>query len=198
MWSEGFGRGNPGVRLRGKALGIIGFGRIGQEIAKMARGLGMHVIAMKQHPQPHPWVQILGLDHLETLLESSDFLVVACPLTKMTEGFIGRDELDMLKPSAFLVNIARGRIVDEDALYETLLNKRIAGAGLDVWYLYPREDPLGPQLPASRDFHQLENVVMTPHRAAYDRETFDDIIEFIARNIERVASGIRPLGLVPL
>lgn len=197
-WSEGFGNGNFSVQLRGKTIGIIGFGRIGQEVARMARGFGMQVIALKQHPYPHPWVQILGSDQLETLLKVSDFLIVACPLTKATEGLIGRKEFELMKSTAFLVNIARGKIIDETALYEALRDKQIAGAGLDAWYLYLQEDRLSLQLPSNRAFHQLENVVMTPHRAAYDRETFEATNDFIVKNVERLASGKRPLGLVQL
>jgi phosphoglycerate dehydrogenase-like enzyme len=197
-WSEGFANGNPSVQLRGKTIGIIGFGRIGQEVARIARGFGMRVIAIKQHPYPHSWVQVLGSDQLETLLKESDFVIVACPLTKATEGLIGRKELELMKPTAFLVNIARGKIIDENALYESLYDKQIAGAGLDAWYLYLQEDRSSLQLPSSRAFHQLENVVMTPHRAAYDRETFEATIDFIVSNIGRLASGKRPLGLVQL
>jgi len=99
-----------------------------------------------------------------------------------------------MKPSAYLINTGRGEIVDEDALYHALAHRSIAGAALDVWYRYPRER--GPVAPATRPFHELPNVLMTPHVSGWTNGMLDARAKLIAENIRRVASGEQPLNLV--
>jgi phosphoglycerate dehydrogenase-like enzyme len=117
------------------------------------------------------------------------------PAMPATIGLIAAPQLASMKPGAFLVNVARGAIVDEAALYDALATRRIAGAALDVWYNYPR-DP-GATLPGRFPFHELPNVLMTPHVAGASDGMLDARARVIAENIRRVAQGEQPLNLVP-
>ncbi len=159
--------GAPTMLLEGKTAVILGFGAIGSRLATMCLALGMEVHTVRRHSdRPHPeLVQLHGLDDLHDLLPMADALFIALPLTPETEGLIGPKEIGLLPPSCVLVNIARGSIVNEEALYMALKDERIAAAGIDVWYNYPRTPESQANTPPSRfPFHELENVVMSPHR----------------------------------
>ncbi len=148
-----------GNELFGKTLGVVGFGRIGSHLARMAKCCGMEVICATRSPEKHgeeagkAGIKIVSLDEL---LRKSDFVSVHTPLTGETGHMISERELGMMKPSAFLINTSRGGVVDEGALYEALSGKRIAGAGLDVFSAEPYSGPLT----------KLDNVVLTPHIGA--------------------------------
>jgi phosphoglycerate dehydrogenase-like enzyme len=135
-----------------------------------------------------------GPDLLDEVLRRSDYVVIAMPATLETTGRIRCRELDLMKPSAFLINVARAEIVDEDALYHALSRRSIAGAALDVWYRYPSER--GPVMPATRPFHELPNVLMTPHIAGWTEGMLEARARLIAENIRRIACGETPLNLV--
>ena len=159
--------GAPTMLLEGKTAVILGFGAIGSHLTTMCLALGMNVHAVRRHTdQPRPeLVQVHESDDLHNLMPIADALFIALPLTPETEGLIGREEMDLLPSSCVLVNIARGTIVDEEALYLSLREKRIAAAGIDVWYNYPRTPESRADTPPSRfPFHELDNVVMSPHR----------------------------------
>jgi phosphoglycerate dehydrogenase-like enzyme len=143
-------------QLRGKRLGLIGTGLIGREVASMCRGLGLEVVAWTFHPNPTLAVS-LGLRYveLEELLQTSDIVSLHLRATPDTQQFLNRERLGMLKSSAILVNTARGALIDEAALVEWLREKRIAGAGLDVFEAEP--------LPAGHPLATLPNVLLTPH-----------------------------------
>jgi phosphoglycerate dehydrogenase-like enzyme len=135
--------------LAGKTVGCIGYGHIGRAIARRAKAFGMRVMALARTPReldpPPDWLGEPG--QLPALLEAADFVVIACPLNAATRGMIGAAELAEMRPEAVLINVARGPIVDEDALYQALLMRTIRGAVLDTWYQYP--DPAIP----TRDPH---------------------------------------------
>jgi phosphoglycerate dehydrogenase-like enzyme len=135
-----------------------------------------------------------GPETTDKVIGSSDYLLISMPATADTVGLIDRRRLGLMKPSAFLINVARAQIVDEDALYEALAEQSIAGAALDVWYRYPRT--AGPSPPATRPFHQLPNVLMTPHVSGWTDGMLDARAKLIAENIRRVAAGETPLNLV--
>ena len=144
--------------LHGKRLGILGFGSIGQAIGLRARAFGMHVIGLRRHPAQSDCAdEIWTDDRLDELLPTVDHFVVAVPLTPATKGLITRTRLQLLKPTAYIYNIARGTVVDEPALIEALTQGRLAGAGLDVFW----EEPL----PASNPLWSHPNVLLTPHSA---------------------------------
>src|SRR5690606_23283765 len=146
--------------LNGRTLGIVGLGGIGREVAWRARALGMHVIASRRSARPGPeGVELLtGTDALPTLLERSDAVVIAVPSTPSTRGLIDAAALRRMKPSAVLVNVARGDVVDEQALTEALAAGRLRGAALDVFAHEP--------LPERSPLWTLSNVLILPHVSA--------------------------------
>jgi len=135
-----------------------------------------------------------GPDSIGEVLRGSDYVLISMPATSETIGSIDRGRLGLMKPTAFLINVARAEIIDEDALYEALAQRSIAGAALDVWYRYPREP--GRAAPAARPFHELPNVLMTPHVAGWTDGMVDIRARLIAENIRRVACGVTPLNLI--
>ncbi len=147
-----------GIELGGKTLGVIGLGRIGRELAKRAIAIGMKVIGtdplVDQEVVKAVGVELVGL---RQLLQESDFVSLHMPLNTETKGLIGAGELEIMKPTSYLVNCARGGVVDESSLYDALKNNKIAGAALDV---YENEPPEGSPL------LDLENIALTPHIAA--------------------------------
>ncbi|MEZ4647925.1 MAG: 2-hydroxyacid dehydrogenase [Candidatus Eisenbacteria bacterium] len=165
--------------LAGRSAVILGLGAIGRRVAKFCLAFGMPVTAVCRTSRTHSaWgsdlegVEVRDISSLQDLLPQARVLFLTLPLTEETRGLIGERELGLLPRDAILVNVARGPIVDEDALFAALESHRIAGAGLDVWYRYPRdEDDRRDFLPSSRPFHTLENVVLSPHRGGDTLET---------------------------
>ena len=153
-----------GSDVWGKTLGIVGFGRIGQAVARRGRAFEMRVLAVEPQPDLEA-VRSLGVEltDLETALRESDYVSLHAPATPETHGLINARTLALMRPTAYLVNTARGPLVDEEALYEALRSGALAGAGLDVWDPEP-PDPASPLL-------QLENVVATPHVAGGSHES---------------------------
>ena len=183
--------------LAGRTIGILGYGRIGQNIARLARAFGMRVCAIRRdvgQSMEDDLALLGGPDILDRVLERSDYVVVSMPASPQTVGWIGEPQLRRMKPSAYLINVARGEIVDEDALYHALARRTIAGAALDVWYRYPREP--GATAPATRLFHELPNVLMTPHVSGATDGTLDARAKLIAENIARIVRGEPPLNRV--
>jgi D-2-hydroxyacid dehydrogenase (NADP+) len=176
--------------LHAKTLGVLGLGNIGQEVARLARAFGMQVIALETRPIEKPeYVElILSPERLIELLSQSDFVVITLPLTPETRGLIGEVELEAMKPTAYLINVARGGIVDEAALIRTLSEKRIAGAGLDVFGSEP--------LPPESKFWELPNVIMSPHIAGR-REDYDVLAtDLFCDNLKRYLSGKPLLNII--
>ena len=182
-WGMGFMLGSS---LQGKRLGIVGLGGIGKWVAQRARAFGMEIAYHQRNPAP-PEVEVaLGAERLplEQLLASADVVSLHCPLTPETRHLIGAAELAAMKPTAVLVNAARGPIVDEAALAEALAEGRIAAAGLDVFENEPEVEPrlLG-----------LDNVVLTPHLGSATVETRTAMAELAARNAISVLRGQGPI-----
>ena len=128
-------------------------------------------------------------------LKQSDFLVVCCDLNSKTEGMLGKKELESMKKEAVLINVARGRVVDEQALYQVLLDQKIGGAVIDVWYNYIGADKKE-VWPSNYPFQDLENVILSAHESAWTREQIERRWKFIAGNLERVEQNITPENLV--
>jgi phosphoglycerate dehydrogenase-like enzyme len=185
----------PWPEMAGKTLGILGYGHIGQCVARRARAFDMEVLAIRRDTtQPDPHAVVRGPDALHDVLARADYLLITLPLTAETRGLIGERELKAMKPGAILVNVARADIVDEDALYQALAERRITAAALDVWYRYPTGP--GPALPARRPFHELPNVLLTPHVSGWTEGMMDARARLIAENIRRTATGEPPLNLL--
>ncbi|MHA1567353.1 MAG: 2-hydroxyacid dehydrogenase [Alphaproteobacteria bacterium] len=204
-WEMGFAGGPPSHgELRGKTLGLIGYGRIGREIAVRAKAFGMTVSAVTRTPEKaegssEPADQVAGMDRLAALCKVSDFIVVACPLTETTRGLIGTAEFGAMKRRAVLINVARGPVVDEDALFTACSEGQIGGAIIDVWYQYPAAGSNRRMMPSGRPFHELDNVIMTPHASGWTYELVDRRWRVIAENLDRFARGepLRNIVLAP-
>jgi phosphoglycerate dehydrogenase-like enzyme len=169
--------------LGDKTLIVVGVGRIGGRLAQLAKAFDMHVIAFRRDPSAgtNGADEVYGLDQLPAQLPRADFVALTCPLTPETEGLIGPAAFTAMKPSAFLINCARGRCVDEPALAEALAAKRIAGAGIDVIY----EEPLAADSP----LWTLENCFVTPHTAGETRRYEDNVIDILMDNLDHLWRG---------
>lgn len=174
----------PLTELDGKTLGIIGFGKIGKAVAKIASAFGMKVLASTNHPAPFENVEFCGRDEL---LSNSDFVSLHCPLTPSTEGMVNADFLSKMKPTAILINTSRGQVIDENALADALKNGRIAGAGLDVLSVEPpkTDNPL----------FGIKNCYITPHIAWAGFETRERLMKICRENVEAFLSG-NPVNIV--
>ncbi|WP_258064499.1 2-hydroxyacid dehydrogenase [Arthrobacter sp. ZGTC131] len=183
----------------GMTMGLVGLGSIGTEVARVAGLLGMDVRAVRRNPDARvaegvelSWVG--GIHQLPELLAASDVVVVTVPLDSSTKGMIGAPEFAAMKPTAFLINVARGPVVDQRALFDALQSRRIAGAGIDVWWGSPAD---GVVPPAELPFGTLPNTVLTPHHSGHARITFERRAADIASNIRRLAEGRELFNVVP-
>ncbi|WP_372589493.1 D-glycerate dehydrogenase [Fervidobacterium pennivorans subsp. shakshaketiis] len=179
-----------GYDLYGKTLGIIGMGRIGQAVARRALGFGMKVIYYNRHRLPEDVEKQFNAEYVELdkLIETADYISIHTPLTKETYHLINAERIARMKPNAILINTARGPVVDEKALYEALKERKIAGAGFDV---YENEPQLAPGL------EKLDNVVLLPHIGSATYETRDKMSEMVAINVIHALEGRIPPNLVP-
>lgn len=178
-----------GTDINKKTLGIVGLGRIGMLVAKRAMGFDMKVIyyssSRKEEAERELGLRYTGLDDL---LRESDFVSLHVPLTTETKGLIGKRELDLMKSSAYLINTSRGEVVDEPALIEALKNKRIRGAGLDVFWGEPTN--VNPEL------YELDNAVLIPHIGSASFETRSKMAEMAASAVIDVMEGKKPQNVV--
>jgi glycerate dehydrogenase len=171
------------TELAGKKLGLVGHGNIGRKVAEMARAFGMEVLISARpgfagNPPP-------GRVALDDILASADFISLHCPLTPDTKGMIDGRALALMKPTAFLINTARGALIDEAALIAALRGKRLAGAALDV---ISREPPPGNH-PVIRAAKELDNLLVTPHCAWSAREARERLLDEVAENITAFIQG---------
>ena len=179
----------PILRLRGKKLGIVGFGRIGQAVCRKALAFGFEVLASDPFVPAATAANLGGkMVDMPTLLKESDFVTLHSPLIPETQNLIGAEELALMKPNAFLINCARGPLIDETALYDALQGNRIAGAGLDVLVdAHPAPD---------HPLLGLENVIITPHVAFFSEEAVLELEERAAGEVAAVLQGRMPENLV--
>ncbi|MHA1164475.1 MAG: D-2-hydroxyacid dehydrogenase [Alphaproteobacteria bacterium] len=177
---------DPALRedeLGGKTMLIVGMGRIGSRLAHLARAFDIHVIATKRNPGTGGEAadEVHAQSSLLDLLPKADIVVLTCPLTPETQDMIDAAALNAMKPSAHLINVARGRVVDEAALIDALEQGRISAAGLDCAI----EEPL----PASSPLWGMENVIVTPHTAGETRRYEDNVIDLLMENLDRLWRG---------
>ena len=177
------------MRLRSKKLGVVGFGRIGRAVAAKALPFGFDVLAADPFVTPKSAAESgAKLVDLETLLRESDFVTLHSPLTIETTNLIGKAQLEMMKPEAFLINAARGPLIDEAALYEALTTGQIAGAGVDVM--------VDAEPPPDNPLVTLDNFLVTPHVAFFSQESTLELEERAAGEVARVLHGEMPDNLV--
>lgn len=176
-----------GTSLDGATLGIVGMGRIGAKVADFGRLMGMRILYTARTPKPER--DQLGDEHvsLDDLMAHSDFVSLHCPHTPETHGMISRNMIALMKPSAFLINTARGPVLDEEALIEALQHNRIAGAGIDVYIGEPHANPA---------FFKLDNVILTPHVGSNTLHARNQMAEAASRRILDVLDGKLPENLL--
>lgn len=180
------------ITLRDKVLGIVGLGNIGMELAKEAKAFGMKVIALKnkiKKGEKYEGVdRLLGKEKLNEVLSQSDFVVLLVPLTEETYHMINEERLNRMKKDAYLINVGRGPVVDEQALISALRNNTIKGAGLDVF----ENEPLDPNSP----LYDFENVIISPHIAGSMPDYYKKVGEIFKKNLERYFARKKLINLV--
>lgn len=193
-----------GLLLKGKKAGILGMGSIGYEVAKRLKAFDMDILGLVRHPEKgiegDLELEFLGgpgdLDHL---LRESDFLVVTVPLTPETRGMLGEREFGLMKPTAYVVNVARAAIIQDGPLYRALVEERLAGAALDVWWQPHFWDPLwnleGNEA-SEYPLWELPNVICTPHNIGFVDVTSDAGLGIMVENINRIRDGRPPVNQV--
>ena len=176
--------------VAGATLGVVGLGSIGGELAGKARALGMRVVAVREHPEKGSGGAhaVEGLAGLGRLLAEADYVVLAAPLTEKSRGLMNAQRLAQMKPDAFLINVSRGALVEEEALVAALEKHTIAGAALDVFAAEP--------LPEQSPLWRLENLLVTPHTAAVTERLWERHYELLADNLRRYLAGQALRGVV--
>ena len=176
-------RSMPMIEIDGFKIGIVGMGGIGMEMAKRAKGFDMHVIAVDAYrtDKPDNVDELVGMDQLSNVMSQVDVVMIACPLTEETRGLINKDNLSVMQPTAFFINVARGPIVNEPDLIEILQEGTIAAAGLDVTEIEP--------LAAESPLWDFDNVIISPHSAGGSQHRIRRITEFFLDNLERYLKG---------
>jgi phosphoglycerate dehydrogenase-like enzyme len=179
--------------LSGRTIGIIGVGTIGEAVAVRATAFGMRVIGVRRHPKrerPAGFDQVLGPADLDSLLALADVVVVAAPLTVDTNLLLDADAIAKIRSGAIVVNIARGQLLDEEALASALAEGRLGGAALDVFTSEP--------LPVNSPFWSAPNVIVTPHNSGFRAGHFDAVIDLFSENLTRFERGVELLNVVDL
>jgi phosphoglycerate dehydrogenase-like enzyme len=177
--------------VAGSILGLVGLGSIGRAVAKHAAGLGMYVISAREHPaNPKPEFvhEVLPSSRLDELLARADYVVLAAPVTRATQGMIGRSQLAKMKTDAYLINVGRGALIDEAALTDALRERKIAGAALDVFEQEP--------LPSDSPLWNLENLLITPHTAGMTEKLWERHYALFSENLRRYLNGQPLIALV--
>ena len=185
--SRAAGRWDPfdPLEIAGQTMTIVGYGDIGRAVARRARCMGMNVVGVRRRPErvrpDDPAQSVVGLDRLPEAMAAADYVVASAPLTIETRGLIGARELAAMKPSAIIMNVGRGPVIDEAALVEALHTGRIRGAALDVFDREP--------LPAGHPFWSMENVLLSPHSADHVAGWLEGAMRFFLEQFERYRNG---------
>jgi phosphoglycerate dehydrogenase-like enzyme len=178
-----------GSEIQGRTLGIIGLGRSGRELVRLVAPFAMRILAYSPHADPKRAAALgVRLTSLDEMLREADFISIHCRLTDETRNLLGTRELGLLKPSAFVVNVARGPIIDQAALVDALRSRKIAGAGLDVFTIEP--------LPVTDPLIELDNVILTPHWSASTTDVWQATGKAMAEGMLRAARGQVPENVV--
>ncbi len=162
------------IALRGKQVLILGYGEIGQALGDYCLGFGMNVTAIRRNPENHaknPGINIFSMQQLHELLPNTEIMLISLPLTEETQDLIGKEEIQLMPEGSLLINIGRGPIVNQFALYDALVSGHLRGAGSDVWYNYPKlKSSRKSTPPADVPFKDLDNFVLSPHRGGMVEE----------------------------
>ncbi len=186
-------RPSSSILLSGKTVLVLGFGAIGKLVGQMCHALGMRVLGVKRTSSPanisYP-AEVFPVSELKSVLPRASLLICTLPLTAETKGLIDAEALRLLARPAFLVNVGRGPVIDEAALFQALTDGTLTAAGLDVWYTYPKDPSEYAHTPPSQfPFHELENVVLSPHRIDLVREHDERLVDELAQTLNAAARG---------
>ena len=195
MRAGNFPQTTESLLIKNKTAVILGTGNIGKELSKMLRCLSVRVIGVNRsgkNPE-NLFHEIYTVDELKKALAMGDFCIIALPLTPETENLIGEEELSAMKKNAILVNVGRGKIINEEALYNHLLENKNFIAAIDVWWKYPKE---GEKFQQNCDFSSLDNVIMTPHCAGVYENYEIDLLKHALENIKHILEGKTPKNIV--
>ena len=189
--------GNYHGELAGKTVGFVGYGHIARAVAARAQAFDLRLQAVRRNTSDHPselsWLG--SIEELPELLQSSDYVVIACDLNPATRNLFDRSAFAQMNSDAVLINVSRGGIVEEEAFYNALKEKQIAGAVNDVWYNY-NEKGKAEVAPFNFPFDELPNIIMSAHESGWTENQVNRRWQFIADNIRRVESGQQPLNVV--
>jgi phosphoglycerate dehydrogenase-like enzyme len=182
---------NWGSALSGGNLLLIGFGGIGKELAKIAKAFKLSVKAIKRTPGDAEEINFLGTrEDLPELLPEADYIIVSLPGSENAKGFLGKREFELMKEGVHIVNVGRGQVINEDAFYEALKSGKIGGAGIDTWWIYPKDKETREHTyPSKHPIWEFHNVIFSPHRASHVEGREAERIRDIARIINSIASG---------
>ncbi|MEQ1881018.1 MAG: 2-hydroxyacid dehydrogenase [Burkholderiales bacterium] len=174
--------------LHAQTLGIVGYGRIGQEVARRARAFGMNIIACSRTPRGADEfvASVAPMEQLPGLLGNADFVLLAMPLNSSTVDLIGTEQIALMKPTAVLINVSRGALINERSLFEACRRRQISGAIIDTWYHYPSQGNARVE-PSAFPFRELDNVLMTPHSSGWTEGLRPRRCRVMAENLDRLA-----------
>ncbi|MFW9981621.1 MAG: 2-hydroxyacid dehydrogenase [Candidatus Thorarchaeota archaeon] len=198
-WVHRWGGPVHNLEIRGKNVLIIGLGHIGADIARRLKSFDVTITAATRSgisSNDRLVDKVVRIGEVKQHVEDSDFVILSLPLTDESVNLVDREFLSWMKPTSILVNISRAQIIDEQVLYEALKEKRIFGAGIDVWWRYPSEWRGTAIPPSDVPFHELENIVVSPHRAAYSKPVERELFLFAAKNILRFIQGETPHNII--
>ena len=191
-WRRRYGEPRTATLAGGHAV-VLGYGAVGRRVARACSALGMRVTGVRRRAPTSEGdgaVRVVAQDAFPRVVSDADALIVCLPLTATTAGLVDAAALALLPPRAYVVNVGRGPLIAEAALYEALASGRLAGAGLDVWYRYPKAEAERASTPPSAyPFHELENVVLSPHRAGLTRQNEAARAQALAALLRAAAAG---------
>jgi len=182
QWSKG---------LRDKNLLILGFGEIGEEIARLLQPFKISINAVKRTEEESDLLDHLGTnDDLHDLLPKADYIICTLPETEDTRGYLGEDEFDLMKEGVHIVNVGRGPVIDEEALYNSLKSGKVGGAALDTWWIYPPDDESRDDtFPSNYPLDEFDNVIFSPHRSTHIKEREKYRIKDLADTLNKLNKG---------
>jgi phosphoglycerate dehydrogenase-like enzyme len=198
-WKYAFGGPNPSIEIRNKTCLIVGLGSIGSEVARRLKGFDVRITAVtRSGTSKHAALadELVAIDEIRPLVEKADFVVLSLPHTPESEGLVNEEFISWMKPESILVNVSRGAIVEEKALFTALQENKIRGAGLDVWWRYPEKWRGKGIPPTDMPFQDLDNLVASPHRGGYSENTEREYFQFAGENILRFIRGETPQNII--
>tara|TARA_B100000686_G_scaffold342408_1_gene421518 strand:- start:26488 stop:27489 length:1002 start_codon:yes stop_codon:yes gene_type:complete len=199
-WSGYFSSSAFHGELLNKKLGILGYGHIGKEVAKRAKAFGMNITSIvrntKKYNNISKNIKIISIKNIKRNINNFDYLIITCPLTNETKNLISLDLIKKMSKNSIIINIARGPIINEKALYIALKQKIIRGAIIDVWYQYPKNNNINKLWPSKFPLHKLDNIKMSAHMSAWTEELWKRRFNIMTQNLENLRNKKKLINIV--